>query len=257
MRTLYRLLELLRVKLNALLSRKEDPREALDDSYERQLDLLRGVRRAIVDVAAARKRIELQANEMAARHRELEGKAQEAVRQGRDDLAREALNRRLSLEGQVATLRQQYASLEAEEKKLVASQDSLASRVQAFRIEKETLKASYSASSARVEANEAVAGIGDQMGEVGRSLERAREQIAQIEARAGATDELLDRGVLADVTGPADSDLDRQLGGTRSASEVERQLAAIKAQLPGGEEPRAVDDRGGRPGELPDPSRDR
>ncbi|HZP97190.1 MAG TPA: PspA/IM30 family protein [Candidatus Limnocylindria bacterium] len=236
-----RILALLRIKTARTLDRLEDPAEMLDASYDRQLELMRGVRRGIVDVAAAKKRIEMQVQEIAARYQGLEQKAREALTQGREDLAREALTRRAALEAQAQGLRDQHTSLEAQEQKLVTSQQSLAARIEAFRVEKETMKATYSASSARVRVNEALAGIGSEMSEVGETLARTRDRIDQLNARATATDELLDRGVLAAPGGAPDADLDRALGTTSLSADVERKLAALRADLglkPGDTPPR-------------------
>jgi len=226
-----RILALLRIKAGRTLDRLEEPAEMLDASYERQLELQRGVRRGIVDVAAAKKRIEMQVQEIAARYEGLEQKAREALAQGREDLAREALTRRATLEAQATSLRDQHTSLEAQEQKLVASQQSLAARIESFRVEKETMKAAYSASSARVRVNEALSGIGVEMSDVGETLTRTRDRIEQLNARATATDELLDRGVLAAPGSTPDADLDRALGTPSLNAEVEQKLTALKADM--------------------------
>jgi phage shock protein A len=56
-----RLALLFRIKATKALDRAEDPREALDYSYERQVQMLAQVRRGVADVATSRKRLELQA----------------------------------------------------------------------------------------------------------------------------------------------------------------------------------------------------
>ena len=53
-----------RSKANKALDRAEDPRETLDYSYQRQLELLTKVRRGVADVATSRKRVELQVNQL-------------------------------------------------------------------------------------------------------------------------------------------------------------------------------------------------
>lgn len=226
-----RVLALFRIKAGRTLDRLEEPAEMLDASYERQLELLRGVRRGIVEVASAKKRVEMQVQEIGARYQGLEQKAREALAQGREDLAREALTRRAMLEAQATSLRDQHTSLEAQEQKLVTSQQSLAARIESFRVEKETMKAAYTASSARVRVNEALTGISAEMTDVGETLQRTRDRVEQLTARAAATDELLDRGVLATTSGSPDADLERQLGETSLNAGVERQLAALKADL--------------------------
>ena len=94
----YRLRNLFRIKANRALDRMDDPRESLDDSYDRQVDMLAQLRRGLAEVATARKRIELQGEEIGARYERLGDQAQEAMDQGREDLARIALERRAALE---------------------------------------------------------------------------------------------------------------------------------------------------------------
>ena len=89
-----RMRNLFRIKANRTLDRFDDPRESLDDSYERQVDLLGQLRRGLAEVTTARKRIELQGQELGARYDRLGDQAQEAMDQGREDLARTALERR-------------------------------------------------------------------------------------------------------------------------------------------------------------------
>jgi phage shock protein A len=77
-------------KANRALDRMEDPRETLDYSYQRQLDMLTQVRRGVADVATSRKRVELQMNTLQQQQTKLEGQAKQALGSGREDLAREA-----------------------------------------------------------------------------------------------------------------------------------------------------------------------
>ena len=118
----------------------------------------------------------------------------------------------------------------------------------AFRIEKETIKATYTASEAQVKANEAVAGIGSNMNDVGVSLDRARDRVAQMQARAAATDELLASGALKDLTAAPDADIERQLAALSAKADVDRQLQSMKQAdtMAGG---RASERRGDGPDE--------
>ena len=166
----------------------------------------------MAEVATAKKRIELQGQEMGAATSGSDP-GQRGVVQGREDLARAALERRAMLEGQVGKLQKQYASLERQTSQLQERERRLTDQVGAFRIEKETIKATYTASEAQVRANEAVSGMSNTITEVGTSLDRARDRVAQMQARAAATDELLASGALTDLTAAPDADIERQLGG--------------------------------------------
>ena len=135
-------------KASKALDRAEDPRETLDYSYEKQLELLQKVRRGVADVATSRKRIELQLQGLAQKEGTLEEQARAALAQGREDLAREALTRRSGLHQQIADLQAQLAQLQDQEDKLTAAAQQLQTKVETFRTRKETIKASYSAAEA-------------------------------------------------------------------------------------------------------------
>ena len=224
-----RLRVIFRTKTSRALDRLEDPREALDDSYDQQVAMLQQVRQGLAEVATAKKRIELQGQEMGARHRRLAAQADQALNQGREDLARTALERRALLENQVASIRDQYTVLQQQQQRLQDNERRLAERVAAFRTEKETIKASYAASIAQVKANEAAAGIGSQMTDAGVNLDRAKDRVAQMQARAAATDELLASGALTDLSAAPDSDLERQLSSGAIQADVERALQSMKS----------------------------
>src|SRR6476620_5729639 len=114
-----------RSKANKALDRAEDPRETLDYSYQRQLDLLAQVRRGVADVATSRKRVELQVNQLQAQSDKLTQQAQKAIDMGREDLAREALTRKSGVTAQIGDLQAQHAQLQGEEEKLTLASQRL------------------------------------------------------------------------------------------------------------------------------------
>jgi phage shock protein A len=230
MRLSTRMRNLFRIKANRALDRVDDPRESLDDSYDRQLELLAQLRQGLAEVATARKRIELQGQELGTRYERLGDQAEEAMRQGREDLARTALERRAAIEQEIVALRTQFDTLRKQEARLTENERRMTARIAAFRTQKETLKASYSASSAQVRANESVAGLSADLNGVGRAVDDAKDKVLQMQARAAATDELIDRGVVQDGTAAPDDDLDHQLAAGRSAADIERQLSAMREQ---------------------------
>jgi phage shock protein A len=219
-----------RSKANQALDRAEDPRQTLDYSYQRQLDLLAKVRRGVADVATSRKRVELQVNQLEQQSTKLQGQAEKAISVGREDLAREALTRKSGLANQINDLKAQHAQLQGEEEKLTLAQQRLQAKVESFRTRKETIKATYTAAEAQTRINEAMSGIGEEMGDVGMAIQRAEDKTAQMQARAGAIDELIASGALEDVSqvGGGD-DISRELDAMSSQSDVEAELARLKA----------------------------
>ena len=119
-----------------------------------------------------------------------------SVALGREDLAREALSRRAALQQQVTDLETQHATLQGEEEKLTLAAQRLQAKVDAFRTKKETIKATYTAAQAQTRIGEAFSGISEEMGDVGLAIQRAEDKTAQLQARAGAIDELLASGAL-------------------------------------------------------------
>ena len=228
-----RLADIFRSKANKALDKMEDPRDTLDLSYEKQIEQLTKVRRGVADVATARKRIELQAQQLQKQADKLQSQAKAALQQGNEELAREALSRRAALGEQLAELKVQHDQITEQEQKLVQTSQELQVRVERFRTQKETLKASYTAAEAQTKVTEAVSGISDSTRNAGATMQRAQDKIASMQARAGALDELLASGALDDLTQPVD-DIQKELDKVSSTNQVDTELAAMKAEIGSG-----------------------
>ena len=225
--------EITQAKISKLLDRAESPEETLDYSYEQQLVQLQNVKRGIADVTTAKKRLELEESGLKQQLAKLDGQAKEALQANREDLAREALTRKASLQAQVTSLDQQEQQLAAQEQKLIDGEQALQAKVEAFRSQKEVIKAQYSAAEAQVKVGEAATGIGEHMADVGLAIQRAKDKTEQMQARAAAVDELTASGALEDYTAQGD-DLDRQLAAVSRSGQVDDELAKLKAELGSG-----------------------
>ncbi|WP_407282707.1 PspA/IM30 family protein [Methanolobus sp. WCC1] len=216
-------------KMNKLMDRMEDPRETLDYSYEKQLEMLQDVKRGVAEVATSKKRLQLQRSKLQQNLEKLDSQAREAIKADREDLARLALERKTTLNTQIQGLGQQIADLEKEQEKLVAAEKRLSTKVEVFRTKKETIKAQYSAAEAQVKINESVSGISEEMADVGLAIERAENKTENMKARASALDELIDTGTLDDLTSSGD-DIDRELAKINSATTVDLELEKLKKE---------------------------
>src|SRR5437764_13354093 len=235
--------DVMKAKTSKMLDKAEDPRETLDYSYEKQLEMVQKVRRGLADVATSRKRLELQATQLQSSAGKLEQQARAAVGVGKEDLAREALNRRAGIQGQLEGLQQQRDALHAEEDKLTVALQRLQAKVEAFRTRKETIKATYTAAEAQTKIGEAFSGISEEMSDVGLAMQRAEDKTAQMQARAGAIDELMASGALEDNSlgsGGRGDDIQVELDRMSSTNDVELELARLKGQLGAGAAPAAV-----------------
>jgi len=222
--------DIVQAKANKALDAAEKPDEMLDLSYEQMLDQITRVRRGLVDVAASRKQTELQEQQLQHSVDHLQDQAKAALAQGRDDLAREALSRKAAAQAQIDAMETQRDQLAEQEDKLEHTLDALQKRVNTFRTQKEVLKAQYTAAQAETAVGERAAGISQTSGDQGAELQRTQDKIAQMQARAGAVDELLASGVLEDVGGDTD-DIQEELDEAGTAAGVDKELAALKAEI--------------------------
>jgi phage shock protein A len=220
-----------RAKADKALDRMEDPRETLDYSYKQQVEMLTRVRRGVADVATSRKRVELQMTSLQKEITKRTNQAKTALEQGREDLARAALQARGQLETQYDDLQTQYTQLQEQEEKLTLASQRLDAKVQAFRTRKETIKATYTAAEAQTRINEAFSGISEDMGDVGLAIQRAEDKTAQMQARAGAIDELLASGALEDHVGGGSDYILAELDKLGATVGVDDQLEAMKREI--------------------------
>jgi phage shock protein A len=190
-------------------------------------------------VTTAKKRLELQYTSMQQQVDKLDGQARQALQANREDLAREALTRKAAVQSQLDGIMQQGQQLEAQQQKLIEGERTLQAKVEAFRTQKEVIKAQYSAAEAQVRISEAATGIGSQMQDVGLAIERAKDKTQQMQARANAIDELSQAGALDDLTGGGD-DIDRQLAQITQSGQVDDELAKMKAELGHGSAPKEL-----------------
>ena len=116
----------------------------------------------------------------------------------------------------------------------------------AFRTRKETIKATYTAAEAQTRINEAFSGISEEMGDIGLAIQRAEDKTAQMQARAGAIDELLASGALENHVGGTPDYIQTELDRMGASSEIESEMARLRGEL-AAEAPRQIEANGARP----------
>jgi phage shock protein A len=218
-------------KINSLLNRIEDPRETLDYSYEKQLELLQQTKKGIVEVTTSKKRLQLQKAKLSQDIEKYDSQAKASVEANREDLAREALERKQAANQQIINLDTQISDLEVQETKLIEAEKKLSTQVEIFRSKKESIKAQYTAAQAQVKVSESMTGISKEMSDVGNAIERAENKTEEMKARAAAIDELTDAGTLEDLTGEKKDDIDRELAKISKQNNVESELVRLKAEM--------------------------
>jgi phage shock protein A len=232
---------LVKAKVSSVLDRAEDPAETLDYSYEKQLELLQQAKSGIVDVVTAKKRLQQQEGTLHEQVAKLDGQARQALAAGNEDLSRQALMRKQAIQDELGSLDQQLADLEQQQQQLIESENKLKAKVEAFRTQKEVVKAQYSAADAQVQISSAATGVGEQMADVGLAVQRAMDKTENMKARADAVGELEQAGTFDDPMelggGSGGDDVDRQLEQLTSGSAVDSELEKLKAELAGAPAP--------------------
>src|SRR5256885_10133558 len=233
-----------KAKVSKLLDRAEDPGETLDYGYNKQLELLQNVKKGIADVVTSKKRLQMQEEQIKQQVVKLDTQARQALAQNREDLARAALERKTVAQTELQTLDQQIAELETQQEQLTENEKKMRAKIEAFRTKKEVIKAQYSAAEAQVKISSAASGVGEEMADVGLAMQRAVDKTEDMRARASAVDELEKAGAFEDLTQLGDGgndDIDRQLKELTSKTDVDGELAKMKAELGSGGEQGAIE----------------
>ena len=228
-----------KAKISKLLDRAEDPGETLEYSYQKQIELLQNVKKGIADVVTSKKRLQLQEEKLQQQVVKLDTQARQALSAGNEELARTALERKNVAQTELQSLDSQVSQLEQQQQQMTESEQKLRTKIEQFRSKKEVIKAQYSAAEAQVRISEAATGVGEEMADVGLAMQRAIDKTENMKARSDAVQELEAAGTFEDLTalGSGDDDIDRQLKQLSTTSEVDSDLAKMKAELGQGPPP--------------------
>lgn len=215
-----RVSRVVRANLNAAVSAAEDPEKILEQALTDMQEDLVQLRQAVASAIASQKRMQQQHNQAQAEANNWQQRAQLALQKGDESLAREALSRKkVQLETATslkAQLDQQSATVDTLKRNLIALEGKIAEA----KTKKDMLKARASAAKANEQLQSTVGRLGTStaMG----AFERMEEKVLQMEARSQAAAEL------------AGADLESKFAALESGTDVDEELAAMKAQLVGG-----------------------
>jgi phage shock protein A len=231
-----RMSTVIKAKISKMLDRAEDPGETLDYGYQKQVELLQNVKKGIADVVTSKKRLQMQSTKLEESVVKLDTQARQALSQGREDLARTALERKTLAQTELQSLDTQIKELEGQQEQLTENEKRLRAKIEQFRTKKEVIKAQYSAAEAQVRISEAANGVGEQMADLGLAIQRAEDKTETMRARASAVEELEKAGTFEDLSqlGSGEDDIDKQLRELTSGAQVDDELAQMKAELGSG-----------------------
>ncbi len=231
-----RMSTVIKAKISKMLDRAEDPGETLDYGYQKQVELLQNVKKGIADVVTSKKRLQMQSTKLEESVVKLDTQARQALSQGREDLARTALERKTLAQTELQSLDTQIKELEHQQEALTENEKKLRGKIEQFRTKKEVIKAQYSAAEAQVRISEAANGVGEQMADLGLAIQRAEDKTETMRARASAVEELEKAGTFEDLSqlGSGEDDIDKQLRELTSGAQVDDELSKMKAELGSG-----------------------
>ena len=224
-----RITTLLKQKVNTLLDKYEDPKEALDYSYQNQIETMNKLRRSLAEVVTAKTRLQMQKTRLVENIRTLDEESRRAIEQDREDLAKLALERKNANMLQLQNLDKQIIDMQTQQDKLEQTEKRLSTKVEEFRSKKEVIKAQNTAAEAQVRIKENLTGISEEMADVGVAMNKAEDKTEQMKAKAKALDEMIDSGVLTDYTSNKD-DIEGELEKMTAKTSVDQELAKLKAE---------------------------
>lgn len=117
----------------------------LDAAYQRQVETLTHVRRAIATVATSRKRLQLEIERLEQEVGELGDQGRAGPETGHDGMPGVSEAGRDTAEARLAELRRQYAAIHAQEERVTAAYQRLYAEINAFRAARKTAEAAYAA----------------------------------------------------------------------------------------------------------------
>ena len=195
-----RMSTVIKAKVSRMLDRAEDPSRPSTTATRSRWSCFRNVKKGIADVVTSKKRLQMQSTKLEQQVVKLDTDARQALSQGREDLARMALERktfqrRPSCSRSTPRSRARGSAGAAHRERAEAAPED-----RAVPDQEEVIKAQYSAAEARVKISEAANGVGEQMADLGLAIQRAEDKTETMRARASAVEELEKAGTFDDLT---------------------------------------------------------
>ncbi len=212
---------LLRANINDLLTRAEDPEKIINQTLMDMRQAQYEARMEVAQAIAEGKKLERDFTLRAKESQSWTDKAEQALKQGREDLAREALKRKQTGSDLAEGLKEQLDSHNAMVEKLKTQLKALDAKID----EAERKRQLIIARQKRVEAQRALSDAVSRTDtrKAFEAFERMEGKVAKMEDQLKAEEELA-----------SDLSLDDEFEALESDRAVEDELAALKAKLSGG-----------------------
>ena len=218
---------MIKLLLRSMLAPAADPREVFATAHQRHIEYLARVRSARENLSQSRAQLVVKASEARAKLPELDTQAREALMNGREDLARLALQLRAVASSEAESADSQAQNLEQEEHALTLVEHRLANEIESVATRQRVLEARYSSAEAQVQVHEALGGVSTELANLGSALEETEQRKAYIQARAEAIDRLVKHDALS-LTVPGAND---DSTGDSSEKDIDDRLEKLRREL--------------------------
>jgi len=210
--------------INDLIARAENPEKMLNQIILDMRDQLAKAKREVAAAIADERKLRQQLDEEIKQAREWEQRAMLAVKEGRDDLAKQALLRQQEAAERAGALEQTWAAQSAETEKLKNSLRQLNDKIEEAKRKRNLLIAKQKRAQAQKRIHETMAGLSDTSAfeAFNRMAEKIEEQERQSLASAEVTEAL---------SGDTLEDEFRQLESGDGSGDVEGRLMLLKQQM--------------------------
>jgi phage shock protein A len=218
---------LLRSNINDAIARAENPEKVLNQLIADMREQLSKAKQEVAVAIADEQKLRTQVEEEARQSREWEKRAMLAVKEGRDDLAKQALVRQQEHAERAQSLDDTWRRQAEETEKVKASLRELNDKIEEAKRKKNLLVAKQKRAQAQRRIHETMSGLSDRS--AFDAFERVAEKIEDSERKALAASQVTEA-----LSGDT---LETQFKQLETGDDMDRRLAELKRQmgLPSGE----------------------
>lgn len=217
---------MIKSNINDLISRAEDPEKMLNQIIIDMRDQLAKAKREVAAAIADERKLKAQLDDEVKQSRDWEPRAMLAVKEGRDDLAKQALIRQQEHAERARVIQQTWQAQAGETEKLKGSLRQLNDKIEEAKRKRNLLIAKQKRAQAQRRIHETMSGLSDTS--AFEAFNRMADKIEDEERKTIAQSE---------VTEALDGDsleqdfLKLEAGGDAGGADVEDKLLALKSQM--------------------------
>lgn len=218
-----RILRVIRANINSLIGQAEDPEKILEQAVEDMQQDLVQMRQAVAQAIATQKRTERQCSQNQSTAEEWYRRAQLALQQADENLARQALTKRKSYQETAEALQAQVEQQNVIVSKLKQDMRMLESKISEAKTKKDMYIARARSAQASQRLNEMLGNVNTNSSL--SAFDRMEEKVMQLEAQSEA------------IASLGTDDLEKKFLSLEDAGDIDTELASMKAQMMTGTDP--------------------